>query len=458
MKTNKKTVTPAPRTAEGAVASRISPELQLRRSVMACMLWEDNFYIDGQSVADQIAELVPQVNPLKVAEIAKEARDKQKLRHAPLWVVRAMAKSDKHKSLVSDTLEHVIQRADELSEFLSLYWKNGRCPLSKQVKRGLAQAFPKFNEYALSKYNRDADIKLRDVLFMCHAKPLNAEMADLWKRLIDGKLTTPDTWEVELSKGGGENKRESWERLLLENKLGALALLRNLRNMENAGVSSDIVRSALNACDVSRVLPFRFLSAAKHAPRYEPELEQLMFRSCQSLPKLRGKTIIVVDVSGSMGAKLSQKSELSRMEAASALAILLRELSEQVVVYATAGCDSRRVHSTKLIPARRGFALREVIGEESLRLGGGGIFVKQCMDYIYEQEKSADRVIILCDSQDVDLVHKPDSAHAFGKKNYLIDISSEQNGICYNKFDVINGFSESCVNYILESEQLDSLQ
>ena len=33
----------------------------------------------------------------------------------------------------------------------------------------------------------------------------------------------------------GANKREVWERLLAERKLGALALLRNLRNMEEAG-------------------------------------------------------------------------------------------------------------------------------------------------------------------------------------------------------------------------------
>ena len=124
MKTNRKTVAPPVKTAEGAVASRISPELQLRRSVLACLLWEDNFYVDGVSVGNHIAELVTKVSPEKVAEIAKEARDKQKLRHAPLWVVRAMAKSDKHKYLVAETLAHIIQRPDEITEFLSLYEKS----------------------------------------------------------------------------------------------------------------------------------------------------------------------------------------------------------------------------------------------------------------------------------------------------------------------------------------------
>lgn len=124
MKINKKTVTPPVRLTAGGIASRITPELQLRRAVMACLLWEDNFYIDGETVGDRIANLVTQVAPEKVAQIAIEARNAQKLRHAPLWVTRAMAKSDKHKPYVADTLAKIIQRPDEITEFLSLYDKS----------------------------------------------------------------------------------------------------------------------------------------------------------------------------------------------------------------------------------------------------------------------------------------------------------------------------------------------
>lgn len=456
MKINKKTLSPSPKTAEGAVASRISKELQLRRSVMACMLWEDLFYVDGEKVGDRIANLVKEVEPEKVSKIAIEARDQQKLRHAPLWVVRAMAKSDPHKAYVADTLEHVIQRADELTEFLALYWKEKKQPLAKQVKLGLAKAFVKFDEFALSRYNRDSDIKLRDVLFLCHAKPKNKAQEKLWKKLIDDKLETVDTWETELSAGKGENKKESWERLLTENKVGAMALLRNLRNMTEAGVSDALIRSALRKCDVKRVLPFRFITASKYAPKFEPELEALMFKACENLPKLTGKTIVVVDVSGSMSGRLSSKSEAIRMDTAISLAMLIRELSEEVVIYATAGNDHTRMHKTKLVPARRGFALTQVIREAANELGGGGIFVKQCMDYIYKEEKRADRVIVICDSQDCDLVNKPDSANAFGKHNYLMDISAEENGIGYSKFNVINGFSEALVNFVVANEMLDT--
>src|SRR6201993_2687165 len=217
------------RTHEAAPARHISNELQLRRSVLACLLWESQFYEDGVAIAGRIAELVPKVEPERVAALAVEAREAMKLRHAPLLLVREMARHKTHRGLVAETLTRVIERADELAEFVAIYWQNGRAPLSAQVKKGLAAAFTRFDEYALAKYDRANPVKLRDVLFLCHAKPVDTAQAELWKRLVAGELATPDTWEVALS--GGADKREAWERLLEENKLGALALLRNLRNM-----------------------------------------------------------------------------------------------------------------------------------------------------------------------------------------------------------------------------------
>jgi 60 kDa SS-A/Ro ribonucleoprotein len=184
-------------------------------------------------------------------------------------------------------------------EFIAIYWKCGRAPLSGQVKKGLAAAFPKFDEYQLAKYDRGGFLKLRDVLFLCHAKPRDEAQAAVWKRLIWGPLTTPDTWEVALSAAGdgaarGADKREAWERLLREQKLGALALLRNLRNMREAGVSEKLVIAALREMKTDRVLPFRFIAAARYAPQHKPELEQAMFRSLKNQPPLPGTTALVV--------------------------------------------------------------------------------------------------------------------------------------------------------------------
>ena len=170
-------------THEGAPARVLSAEEALRRSVLSCMLWENEFYEDGAEIAGRIRSLVPQVAAERVAALAVEARERMKLRHAPLLLVREMARLASHRSLVAETLARVVQRADELAEFLAIYWADGRQPLSGQVKKGLAAAFVKFNEYALAKYDRAGAVRLRDVLFLSHARPVDAEQAGLWKRL-----------------------------------------------------------------------------------------------------------------------------------------------------------------------------------------------------------------------------------------------------------------------------------
>jgi hypothetical protein len=440
-------------TAEGAIAKHISPKLQLRRSVMACLLWENSFYESGVSIADRIASLVQQVDDTSVKLLAYEARDKMKLRHVPLLLVRELAR--RKGSNVANTLAHVIQRPDEITEFLAIYWKDGKCPLSAQVKKGLAKAFNKFNEYQLAKYDREGAIRLKDALFLSHAKPEDKAQEDLWKRLIDSKLAVPDTWEVGLSTGG--DKREVFTRLLKERKLGSFALIRNLRNMQRANVDRNLIRAALANMKVDRILPFRFISAAEHAPDFEPQLESALYRCAESAPKLPGKTVLIVDVSGSMyGGELSKRSTMNRAKVACSLAMLVRELCEDPYIYATAGSDCDRIHQTQKVPARRGFALSDAIYNLSNPLGGGGIFLKQVMDYVGKHEdRTADRVIVITDEQDCDIdsMKSPLKSDAWGKKNYLINISVEKNGIGYDKWTHIDGWSEAVLSYITEVER-----
>lgn len=424
------------RTHEGAPARAISPELQLRRSVLACLLWESQFYEDGIEIAGRIAELVPKVEADKVAALAVEAREKMKLRHAPLLLVREMARIATHRGLVAETLERVIQRADELAEFVAIYWKDGRVPLSNQVKKGLAAAFPKFDEYQLAKYDRGGPIKLRDVLFLCHAKPRDDKQAAVWKKLIWGRLATPDTWEVALSATEGRGKRAAWERLLAENKLGALALLRNLRNLHDAGVDEALVLTALRAMNTQRVLPFRFLAAARYAPQWEEALESAMLSSIASQEKLTGKTVLLVDVSGSMTAALSRRSEMQRTDAAYGLAVLLREIGERVSVFSF---SDRLVE----VPARRGFALRDAIDQSqphsSTQLGKA---VEQLNRERY------DRLIVITDEQAHDAVAKPRG------KGYVVNVASYKNGVGYGAWTHIDGWSEAMVEYIRALEML----
>jgi hypothetical protein len=441
----------------GAKASKINKELMLRRSVMACMLWEDTFYEDGKEISKRIAELIPDVKPEKVAALAIEARSKGKLRHVPLWVVRNMARIKSHKHLVADTLAEIIQRADELAEFMAIYTKDKEQPLSSQVKKGLARAFVKFSAYDLGKYNRDGKYKLRDVLFLTHPKPKDAEQAEVWKKLVDGTLESPDTWEVALSASQGKDKKENWERLLRENKMGALALIRNLRNFEEQGVDRELVIASLDKMNVDRVLPYRFITAAKHAPRYEEALERAMFRCMESHEELPGKTILIVDVSGSMyNSPISGYSEMDRAHAACSLAILVREFSEKSAIYATAGSDSRRIHKTELVPSRRGFALSDAIYGMCNPLGAGGIFLRQVCDYVKQHEQDADRIIVITDEQDCSgYDDAPSKADAFGKHNYIINVSANRNGIGYGRWNHVDGFSEAVIDWILEYEKIE---
>src|SRR5262245_35333384 len=161
----------------GAVAARQDAEGLLRRAVMACLLWEDLAYESGAEGAENIAALVPQVEPDKVVEIAAEAREKQKLRHVLLWIAIQMLKYPEHKKQVRDALGRVITRADQPSDTVALDFKergkkaNEPSKLPRQLKLGLADAFQRFDAYQFAKYDRSNEIKLRDVLRMCHAKP-----------------------------------------------------------------------------------------------------------------------------------------------------------------------------------------------------------------------------------------------------------------------------------------------
>lgn len=434
MRTNTKTLN-TERTHEGAVSFPVSAISQLRRTVMACMLFEDSFYESGEDASKRMAEVIKKVSFADAAQVAIDAREKMKLRHAPLFIVRELLRNHKGRQ-VGDLIARVIQRPDELGELLALYWKDGKDqPLTAQMKIGLARALKKFNAYQLAKWNKDGAVKLRDVLFLSHAKPDTEEQTELFKQLAENRLPVPDTWEVQLS--GGADKKTTFERLISERKLGALALLRNLRGMLEVGVSEDIIRDGLNAMKAERVLPFRFISAAKHAPRLEDALESAMFRCLAEVPKLGGKTALLIDHSGSMQAAVSAKSEISRFDAAAALAMILRETCERVRVFTF---SYRMVE----VPPRRGFAMvqavREVINPAATYLGAA-------VRGVYKVYPECDRIIVVTDEQSAD---RPPHPQGHG---YIVNVGGYQNGIGYGPWVTIDGWSEAIIDYIREFEK-----
>lgn len=437
-RTNLKVQRPPVFTHEGARAPKQDSLALLKRSVMSCLLWESEFYEDGEDIANRIADLASKVSIPQVHKLAIEARTDGNLRHVPLWLAVAIAPRKGNE--LSKLLPVIIQRPDELTEFLSLYWKSGKKPLSAQIKKGLAAAFRKFNAYQLAKYNRKDAIRLRDVLFLCHAKPENKEMDNLWKALINDTLPVPDTWETRLS--SGENKKEVFTDLITHNKLGALAFLRNLRNMTEAGISPQIISKGLSTLDVSRVLPFRFIAAERYAPAFSADLETLFLKSAEGTSRLPGTTVILVDVSGSMTDKLSSKSDLSRMDAACGVAMVAAEICERPLVFTF----SRRIAQ---VPSRHGFGLRDAIVCSQPHCGTD--LRKALRVLSTEAAFSIDRLIVITDEQSNSTVYAPPFPKA-----YIINVASAQNGIGFGPWVRINGFSESVVKYISRYEREDS--
>ncbi|AFU88009.1 RNA-binding protein [Caulobacter phage CcrColossus] len=439
------------KTHEGAPAARMTAVQALRRSVMSCLLFENEAYEDGVEISTRIAKLAEQVPVDTLAQIAIEAREVANLRHVPLLLLVTLAKRGSGNGLVSETIARVIQRADELSELVALYWKYNpprdgarKAPLSKQMKLGLAKAFAKFDAYQIAKYDRAKEVRLRDVLFLSHPKAANDERQSLYKGLVDQTLESPDTWEVALSAGG--DKKAEFTRLLEDKKLGYLALLRNLRNMEQAGVDRKLVIDAIKARKggAHRVLPFRYIAAARAAPTFEPALDEALIASIADMPKLPGRTVVMVDVSGSMDEKLSGKSDLTRIDAASALASVIPAEDLRVISF-----------SNKIVevPARKGMAGVDAIRRSQPHIGTALVQAVATVQSKFE----FDRLIIITDEQ----ASGKTVNHMLGggsmpapkvKHSYVINVASAKNGIGYGKWTHIDGFSESVLRFIHEAE------
>ncbi len=450
----------------GNAAARQDDFALLRRAVLANLLWEDIAYQDGVAVTAEIDRLVPLCEPSDVCNLAIEAREQQKLRHTPLYLAVQMCRHETHRKLVGGLLPRIITRADMLSDFLALYWKDGKCPLCSQAKKGLGEAFHNFDEYQFAKYDRDNQVKLRDVMFLARPVPRDEAEAALFKRIADRELATPKTWEVMLSSGA--DKKETWTELIREHKLGSLAMMRNISNMMKAGVEKKTIDDGLRSVNGAKLLPLDFLKAARMNAEFKREIEEAMMRSYASLPVLSGKTLFIVDTSGSMDSIVSSKSDFSRKDAAAALAMLAANQCEDYRIVCTAGDDNKRkgAHEWIQYPAK-GFDLFEQIAATRKTIGYGGIFTRQVLEWCREKfaGESFDRIIIFSDSQDCDLPGKGKPV-PFGKRNYICDVSAHTRGINYKGVWTaeISGFSENFLTFIgameglsneFESEQSD---
>ncbi len=425
-------------THEGGKATRGTAYAELRRSVMSCLLWEDTFYESGEDIAERIFTLAGAVPPEKVAALAQEAREVMRLRHVPLLLTCALAVRRGCGTILRNLIPAIVKRPDEMGELLAVYKKVSAAPhkLPAAVKRGLAATFPRFSADSLSKWdNPKAIYRLRDVLFLCHAKPKDDAQVESWKTLIAGQLPPADTWEVALS--AGADKKAAWERLLREGRLGDMATVMNLRNMQQAGVDQALVRARLEQ-GLPMCLPFRFVTAARMVPDWEPWIETAMLKSAGDLPKLPGQATLLVDVSGSMEDVLSSRGTTTRMDAAAGLAILL-----------ASRCESFRcaTFSDKVafLPPRQGFALRDAIVNSQehrntylseavakLRPVVTGVFI-----VITDEEAHSARLPVITDC-----------------RGYMVNVAPYKHGVSYGTgWTHIDGWSERVLDFISDTEK-----
>jgi hypothetical protein len=423
------------KTHEGGTAVPIKPIDQLRRSIMACLLWEDQFYEDGVSIADRVSSLLDQVSREEARKVLYEAKFDNKLRHIPLYLLTLFAQK---KWLVKDDVNAICTRADDMTELLALYFKDGKKPVSHQLVKGLALAFGKFDEYQLAKYNRKNVVKLRDVLRLVRPTPKDNEQSALWKRLVADELKTPDTWEVAISACGDDGSRKALEytRLVEENRLGDLAFLRNLRKMVEVGVNDDVIRRSFASRKWGWIIPYQFITAASHNPALEDVLEQAMFKCLGEQETMAQRVSLLVDVSGSMNDALSRKSGALRVDAAIGLAILLREVCQDVQIYTFN-------NEVKIMPPRHGFALRDVIRQE---LGGG----TEMWGAIRAAGKKRhnDIMVVITDEQTMD---SGNFHNANTDLLVIVNVASNENGVGYGKGVLhIDGWSDNVITYLRE--------
>lgn len=437
----------------------------LRRAILANLLWENIAYMDGQKVTDEIKRLIPLCDPKDVANLIIEARTMQKLRHTPLFLAVEMCKYDATRPYVREVLPKIITRADMLTDFMALYWADGKCPICNAAKKGLAEAFHNFNEYKFAKYDRDAEIKLRDVMFMVRPKPSTPLEEALYKKIADRTLETPETWEVLLSKAHSlEEKAAVWTKLITEKKIGGKAMLMNLRNMQQAGVARPVIEQGLKELNGTMLLPLDFLKAMRESSGLDREIEDAMLETYKNLPKLPGKTLFIVDVSGSMGSITSSESKFTRLDQACSMAMLAANQCEDFELVCTAGDDWKcKEEQMRIAYPSKGFNLFKEIQNTRSTVGGGGIFTYQCIEKLRKELGDKihkyTRIIVFSDSQDIDVSHgSHNKPRPFGKYNYICDVSAHTKGIAYKGVWTaeISGWSEHFLTYIAAYEGIEN--
>lgn len=317
----------------GGVAFSKDDQLKLV-SILFTSFVEDQFYRKADTTLAELKALVAKVDLKFAAKAAIYARTEFGMRSITHATAACIAHHARGLGLdwIKQFVNKVVYRVDDAAEILAAYLamfpdtKKKRASIPNGLKKGLALSLRKFDAYQIAKYRGEKDsVKLVDLFNLVHPKP-SEKQQQVFKDLIENKLVSTGTWEVELSEAGkaenkGEAKKNVWKRLLSENKLPYFALLRNLRNILETE-DEEIVDSAIakltdeKVIQKSLVLPFRYITAQKEIDRLPDgsklkrkisnAIDKAVGLSLSNVPAIKGETLIAMDDSGSMTSALSK--------------------------------------------------------------------------------------------------------------------------------------------------------
>lgn len=285
-------------------------------SILLTSFVKDQFYKSSSDVMKTTSSLIDKIDKKFAAKAAIYARTKFGMRSITHVVAGDIAAKVKGEKWTKVFFEKVIFRPDDITETLAYYMSKYGKPLPNSLKKGLAAALGKLDEYKLAKYKKDgAEISMIDAVNLVHPKATPAIT-----KLMTGELKPAETWETKMTQAGQkaenaeqkeEMKKDVWVSLIKENKLGYFALLRNLRNITQQApeVIDQACEMLVNKKSIAQslVLPFRFMTAVKqlqedgiNEPRIYKALSEALEISVINVPAFAGDTLVVVDHSGSM--------------------------------------------------------------------------------------------------------------------------------------------------------------
>jgi hypothetical protein len=304
----------------GGDAYAQTPEMELV-SLLLTSFAQDQYYRTADQAFKALDALIGQVDPEFAAKAGVYARTEFGMRSITHVLAAGLAARASGAVWSKAFYDRIVKRPDDMLEIAAAYRAKGGKNLPNAMKKGFAAAFGRFDGYALAKYRgEDRTFKLVDLVNLVHpvANDRNAEALRL---LVEGNLKNTNTWEAKLTKAGqmadsadekAVLKAEAWKELLQFGQLGYLALLRNLRNI--AEQAPDLVPVAAkmlvrrDRIKGSLVMPFQILvgmeaiEATNVAGKRKlmDALTDALEISLDNVPRFNGRTLVVLDDSGSM--------------------------------------------------------------------------------------------------------------------------------------------------------------